>query len=170
MRPKPHPLVPLEKLRQEHEDKAVRALGAAVDGAARAERARAEAEARRRDLERQAAETRSAERARLEAGGLRAGDLAQGAAWAVGARARQEQAERAERQAADGVKAAHEEVGRRRQGVGAAKADVDVVKRLLAKDRASRQAHEFAALEEAAEDAFRARRHAERGSGGGKGV
>lgn len=165
---KPPPLVPLEKLRQKREDERVRELGAAIDGAARAERELAQAETRRLALERQAAELRSGERARLETGALRAADLAQGAAWALGARARQEQAEKARQKAADGVQQAREEVGRVRQGVAAAKADVDVVKRLLAKERASHEAREIAALEEAAEDAFRARRHAE-GAKGGKG-
>jgi hypothetical protein len=170
VRPKPSPLVPLEQIRQEREDQRVRELGAALDEAARAEGERARAEERRAAIEREAAETRASERARLEAGGLSVADLAQGAAWAQGVRARQEEAERARREAAEAAQKAREEVGRQRLGVAAARADVDVVKRLLAHAKASREAQEIAALEEAAEDAFRARRHAERGPGGGKGV
>jgi hypothetical protein len=167
--PKPPPLVPLEKLRQEREDQRVRELGQALDEVARAERELAQAEARRLALEREEAELRSGERAKLEAGALRAADLAQGAAWAAGARVRQKQADLVHEKASDGAQKAREEVGRLRQAVAAAKADVDVVKRLLAKERAAREAREVAALEEAAEDAFRARRHAEQGRDGRKG-
>jgi hypothetical protein len=169
VRPKPPALVPLKKIREEQADRRVRELGSAIDGAARREGELARAEERRLALEREAAELRAGERDRLETGGLRVADLAQGAAWAVGARVRQEQAEKARREAAEGVQKAREEVGRLRQAVAAAKADVDVVERLLAKERASHEARELAALEEAAEDAFRARRHAERGPGGQKG-
>src|SRR5947209_1487036 len=133
--PKPrHPLVPLSVLRRELTDEAVRGLGRALGVAGAAGRAVAGEHRAREALARERDVVTTGTRHELERGELRAFDLALASGWAVGAAGREARADEALGRARERLRAAEGEVDEARGRAAAARADADVVERLLEKD------------------------------------
>jgi hypothetical protein len=152
-----NPKYPLEPLR-EHRDRDVDAatvqLGDAVRAREAADDARRRAEEERREAAHRAEGVRSDEAERLVNGELRVADLARAQGWEHGANAEMDDLGRAIERA-DGRRAAAHEA---RAALAQKKADLDVVAKDEARfDAGVRKARE-GAEEEAAEEAFAARR------------
>jgi hypothetical protein len=158
-----NPKYPLEPLR-EHRDRGVDAatvqLGDAVRAREAADDAKRRAEQERREAEARAARVRDEEAARLANGELCVAELARAGAWQHAASAELDDLGRAVTRADGTLAAARDAESEARAVLAQKKADLDVVVKDQARfDAATRKAREGVA-EEAAEEAFAARRKA----------
>jgi colicin import membrane protein len=158
-----NPKYPLEPLR-EHRDRKVDAaalqLGEAVRAREGADAARMRAEQQSREAERRAAAVRLDEAERLAKGELCVADLARAQAWEHAASAEALELGRAVDRAVGLLAASRDAEEQARAELAQKKADLDVVAKDEARfDAEARRARE-GAEEEAAEEAFAARRNA----------
>lgn len=156
-----NPKYPLEPLR-EHRDRKVEAatsqLGDAVRAREAADEARRRAEQERVEAEARAAAVRQAESARLANGELCVADLARAQAWEHAASVEAAGLLRAIDQADARLAAARDAEAQARTELTSEKADLDVVVKDQARFDAGVRRVREAAEEEAAEEAFAARR------------
>lgn len=153
-----YPLEPLREHRDRHVDGATVQLGDAVRAREAADDAKRCAEEERRDAAHRAESVRSDEAERLANGELRVADLARAQAWEHGASAEMDDLGRAIERADGRLAAAHGAEHEARAALAQKKADLDVVAKDEARfDAGVRKARE-AGEEEAAEEAFAARR------------
>jgi hypothetical protein len=153
-----YPLEPLREHRDRHVDAATVQLGDAVRAREAADDAKRRAEEERREAAHRAEGVRSDEAERLANGELRVADLARAQAWEHGANAEMDDLGRAIERADGRLVAAHDAEHEARAALAQKKADLDVVAKDAARfDAGVRKARE-GAEEEAAEEAFAARR------------
>ncbi len=153
-----YPLEPLREHRDRHVDAATVQLGEAVRAREAADDAKRRAEEERRAAEARAAGIRDDEAERLAHGELRVADLARAQAWEHAASAEADHLGRAIARAEGNLEAACDAELRARTVLAQKKADLDVVVKDEARfDAGLRRARE-ATEEEAAEEAFAARR------------
>ncbi len=153
-----YPLEPLREHRDRHVDAATVQLGDAVRAREAADEARRRAEDERRAAEARAARLREEEAARLASGELCVADLARAEAWEHAAGAELDALGHAVARATNTLAAAHDAEAQARAALAQKKADLDVVVKDQARfDAGARKVRE-AAEEEAAEEAFAARR------------
>lgn len=153
-----YPLDPLREHRDHRVDAATVALGDAVRGREAADDAKCRAEAERRDAETRASAVRREEAKRLANGELSAADLARAQAWEHATSAEIDDLGRAVVRADGKLVAAQETELSARAALAEKKADLDVVVKDQARFDARVVKTREAAEEEAAEDAFAARR------------
>lgn len=155
-----YPLEPLREHRDRHVDAATVQLGDAVRAREAADDAKRRAEEERREAELRAQSVRLDEADRLANGELRVADLARAQAWEHGASAELDDLGHAIVRADGKLAAAQDAEHEARAALAQKKADLDVVVKDEARfDAGARNARE-AAEEEAAEEAFAARRKA----------
>jgi flagellar biosynthesis chaperone FliJ len=153
-----YPLEPLREHRDRKVDTATAELGDAVRARESAADAKRRAEDERREAEARAAAVRDDEAQRLANGELRVADLARAQAWEHAASAEIEDLGRAIDRADGHLAAAHDAEAQARAELAQKKADLDVVTKDHARfDAGVRRARE-GAEEEAADEAFAARR------------
>lgn len=155
-----YPLDPLREHRDRHVDAATAQLGEAVRAREAADEAKRRAEKERRDAEARAAAVREDEAARLANGELCVADLARAEAWEHAASAELDDLGRAIVRADGKVAAARDAELEARTELAQKKADLDVVVKDHARFEAGVRSAREAAEEEAAEEAFAARRKA----------
>lgn len=156
-----NPKYPLEPLR-EHRDRKVDAATAELGDAVRARESAAHvkrrAEEARREAEARAAAVRDDEAQKLANGELRVADLARAQAWEHAASAEIDDLERAIDRADGNLAAAHDAEAQARAELAQKKADLDVVTKDQARFAAGVRRAREGAEEEAADEAFAARR------------
>lgn len=153
-----YPLEPLREHRDRKVDAATSQLGDAVRAREAAADARKRAEHNRLGAEARAAVIRQDEADRLANGELRAADLARAQAWEHAASAEAAELARAVGHADDRLSAAHQGEVAARTDLAQKKADLDVVAKDEARFDAGIRRARDAAEEEAADEAFAARR------------